>query len=390
MPRPLLARTAHGLHLPAADLHLDARHAPGTVFVSHAHSDHCSQAARILCTPETAALHDARRGAREAHTLPFHAPTRIGDAEVTLLPAGHALGSAMIVAESAEGRVAYTGDYKLRFNPFSPPAAVPRVDELVMECTFGEPRYVFPPDEVLVRKLYRFVDEAFDDDAVPVVLAYALGKGQEALWHLVRHGYDVVLHGAIANLCALHERLGHPFPGPGTWGRYERGKVGRRVLLTVPNTRKTAMVQGLERRRVCMLTGWALHPGAFNMYRDCDLVLPLSDHADFEELVRTARESGARKVWTVHGPASFAALLRSLGFDAEHLAEHPQSAGEEHRAATRAATRDGELPLEDAGTARAIGDVAPAPPPVTPRARAAGRRSAPPAADPDRQLGFDW
>ena len=148
--------------------------------MSHAHSDHCSQAARILCTPETAALHHARQGEREAFALPFHTLARVGEADVTLLPAGHALGSAMLVAESAAGRVAYTGDYKLRPNPFSPPAAVPRVDELVMECTFGDPRYVFPPDDVLLGRLYRFVDEAFDDDAVPVVLAYALGKGQEA------------------------------------------------------------------------------------------------------------------------------------------------------------------------------------------------------------------
>jgi Cft2 family RNA processing exonuclease len=390
---PLLARTAHGLYLPAPDLHLDARDAPGTVFVSHAHSDHCSRAARILCTPETAALHDARRGARAAHTLAFHEPARVGAAEVTLVPAGHALGSAMIVAESAAGRVAYTGDYKLRPNPFSPPAAVPRVDELVMECTFGEPRYVFPPDDVLVKRLYRFVDEAFDDDAVPVVLAYALGKGQEALWHLTRHGYDVVLHGAIANMCALHERLGHEFPGPGTWGRYERGKVGRRVLLTVPNTRKTAMVQGLARKRVCHLTGWALHPGALNMYRDCDLVLPLSDHADFEELVRTARESGARKIWTVHGPASFAGLLRSLGIAAEHLAEHPQSAGDEHRAAgaaaeAAAAARAGELPLGDAGApAPAAGDPAAGGAPPTARRRG-GRAAA--RVDLEGQLGFDW
>jgi Cft2 family RNA processing exonuclease len=278
--------------------------------------------------------------------------------------------------------VAYTGDYKLRPNPFSPPAVVPRVDELVMECTFGEPRYVFPPDDVLVRRLYRFVDEAFDD-AVPVVLAYALGKGQEALWHLTRHGYDVVLHSAIAKLCTLHEQLGCGFPGPGTWGRYERGKVGRRVLLTVPNTRKTAMVQGLARKRVCHLTGWALHPGAFNMYRDCDLVLPLSDHADFEALVRTARESGARKVWTVHGPASFAGLLRSLGIDAQHLAEHPQSAGDEHVAATAsAAARTGELPLGDVGATeekeRAI---------RTPTRRRDARTEA--GAD-EGQLGFDW
>jgi putative mRNA 3-end processing factor len=72
------------------------------------------------------------------------------------------------------------------------------------------------------------------------------------------------------------------------------------------------------------LTGWALHPGAHNIYKGCDLVLPLSDHADYDELVRTARESGARKVWTVHGPDSFADRLRALGIDAEHLGAHPQ------------------------------------------------------------------
>jgi hypothetical protein len=153
-------------------------------------------------------------------------------------------------------------------------------------------------------------------------------------------------------------------------------------------------VQGLARKRVCHLTGWALHPGALNMYRDCDLVLPLSDHADFEALVRTARESGARKVWTVHGPASFAGLLRSLGIAAEHLAEHPQSAGDEHRAAgaaaeAAAAARTGELPLDDAGApGAAVDDVAGKAPPAPRRARREGRAAA--RAEPEGQLGFDW
>lgn len=324
---PLVRLTRHGFHLPAPDLHLDARQAPGTVFVSHAHSDHCSRAARILCTPETAALHDARQGARDAVTLPYGEPHRIGAAEVTLLPAGHALGSAMIVARGDAGTVAYTGDYKLRPNPFSPPAVVPRCDALVMECTFGEPRYRFPPEDELVAKLCAFVDAARAEGATPVVLGYALGKGQEALWHLVRHGYDVVLHGAIARMCELHEALGHRFPGPGTWTRYKKGAVGDRVLLTTPSTRKTAMVQKLGKKRICYLTGWAYHPGAFNIYRDCDLVLPLSDHADFDELVRTATESGASRVYTTHGPASFAHHLRAIGIDALHVAEHPNDAG---------------------------------------------------------------
>jgi Cft2 family RNA processing exonuclease len=322
----LVRLTRHGLYLPDADLYLDARTAPGTVFVSHAHADHCSQASRILCTPETAALHDARRGRRDTIVIPFETPRRVHEAEITLRSAGHALGSAMIVARGPRGTAAYTGDYKLRPNPFAPAASVPRCDTLVMECTFGEPRYRFPPDESLVRQLYDFVDAALAARETPVVLAYALGKGQEALHHLTSRGYDVVLHGAIASMCQLHVELGHPFPGPGTWTRYRRGEVGDRVLLTTPSSRKTPMVQKLPAARTVYLTGWAYHPGAFNIYKDCDLVLPLSDHADFDELVRTATESGATKIYTTHGPPSFAQHLRTLGLDAEHLIEHPNDA----------------------------------------------------------------
>lgn len=333
----LLRSTEHGLFVPSAGLHLDARWAPGTVFVSHAHADHCSRAARIVCTPETAALHEARRGAREVLAIPLDTPTEIGEAIVVLHSAAHCLGAAMIEVRTEHGVVVYTGDYKLRPNPFAPPSAIPRCDVLVMECTFGEPRYVFPRDDDLITALYAFVDSALAENATPVVLAYALGKGQEALFHLTRRGYDVMLHGAIANLCNLHVELGHAFPGPGTWTRYRRGEIGKRVLMTTPSTRKTAMVQGLPSKRIAYLTGWAYHPGAHNIYKGIDLVLPLSDHADYDELVKTARESGARKVYTVHGPATFADRLCALGVDAEHLGSHPQDLWDDDEGAPTAA-----------------------------------------------------
>ena len=321
---PLLEVTRYGLYVPAARLYLDARWAPGSVFVSHAHADHCTRAERIVCTPETAALHQARRGHRDALVVPLNTPTTFGDAEVVLHSAGHCLGAAMIEVRTAAGVLVYTGDYKLRANPFTPPSRILRCDSLVMECTFGEPRYVFPADDELLARLFEFIDATLAMGAIPVVLAYALGKGQEALFHLTRHGYDVAVHGAIANLCRLHVELGHPFPGPGIWTPYRRGAVGHRVLLSTPSTRKTAMVQGLPAKRIAYLTGWANHPGAHNIYKGCDLVLPLSDHADYDDLVRTARESGASRIYTVHGPRTFAARLSALGHRAEHLAEHPQ------------------------------------------------------------------
>jgi putative mRNA 3-end processing factor len=335
----LVQVTPHGLYVPAADLYLDARWAPGTVFVSHAHADHCTRADHIVCTPETAALHAARRGPRSAIVVPYDTPTRVGDAEIVLHSAAHCLGAAMLEVRTADGALVYTGDYKLRPNPFTPPSRIPRCDVLVMECTFGEPRYVFPADDALLRQLYEFIEAAFVEGATPIVLAYPLGKGQEALHHLTSRGFDVVVHGAIANLCRVHVQLGHPFPGPGIWTPYRRGEVGRRVLLTTPSTRNTAMVQGIGRRRIVYLTGWAYHPGAHNIYKGCDLVLPISDHADYPELVRTARESGARRIYTVHGPDRFAERLRALGLSAEHLAAHPQDFCDEDEGAPTQSSR---------------------------------------------------
>jgi Cft2 family RNA processing exonuclease len=82
------------------------------------------------------------------------------------------------------------------------------------------------------------------------------------------------------------------------------------------------MITNIERRYVIMLTGWALHKSAPYMYKNVDLVLPLSDHADYDELVRLARESGAERIITMHGEPKFAAHLRELGLNAEHLAHH--------------------------------------------------------------------
>lgn len=314
---PVVLRDRFGLYVPAADLHLDARRAPGLSFVSHAHSDHCSSAPQIVCTRETAEFHRCRRGVKEVVTLAFGQQLQLQNATLELTPAGHTLGSAMAIVRSADGVLAYTGDYKLRPGPFSTGVTVPRCDTLVMECTFGEPRYRFPPETEVLERLFTFIDSALTAGDIPVVLAYAFGKTQDALYHLTGHGYSVGVHGPGAALCRAHVDLGYDFPGPGSWREWPEPDSQPQVLLMTPRGRDA--LPGSSRRYRCVhLTGWACsrNPGRFT---GRDFALPFSGHADFAELERTAAESGAQKIYTVHGSARFAAHLRSLGHDAEHL-----------------------------------------------------------------------
>ncbi|MDQ3516302.1 MAG: hypothetical protein M3403_05955, partial [Gemmatimonadota bacterium] len=84
--------------------------------------------------------------------------------------------------------------------------------------------------------------------------------------------------------------------------------------------------------------GWGCNPRARYMYGPCDLVLPISDHADFDDLVRTAVESGASTIYTVHGSPVFAAHLRSMGLNAEHLAAHPNKPDDTGRTSRQVTT----------------------------------------------------
>ena len=315
-----------GLYLPALDLWCDAKTPRSRCVVSHGHSDHIEAHGEIIATPETARILAHRLAAftGDAHLLPYGEPFDLpatGDtppARVTFSPAGHCLGAAQTLIEVGNTRICYTGDFKLRPNVAAETGVVVPCDVLIMECTFGEPRYAFPPDEQIHADLQTEIEAAYAAGEVPVVLGYALGKGQEALHLLTGWGYPVMCHGSTYNLAQLYEACGVQFPGP--YSRYVRGQVADNVLLAPPSVRKHAMLRALAPVRTILLTGWALHPGAFNIYRDVGRVLPLSDHADYPDLLRTVTESGAKTVYTVHGGPKFAADLQGRGVDARVLA----------------------------------------------------------------------
>lgn len=312
-----------GLRLPALDLWLDAHLPRARAFVSHGHADHIEAHGQIIATLETARIlrHRLQDSRGELTVVPYGEPLDLpGEtpARLTLYPAGHCLGSAQALIEVGDLRICYTGDMKLRPNVAAENGVIVPCDVLITECTFGEPRYVFPPDAEIHAALQAEIEAAYAEGEVPVVLGYALGKAQEALHLLTGWGYPVMCHGAVDTMCHIYEECGVSFPGP--YVRYERGNVADNVLLCPPSVRKHAMLRAIAPVRTILLTGWALHPGAFNIYKDVGRVLPLSDHAGFDDLIRYVEESGARRVYTVHGGTKFATVLRERGIDAHFLA----------------------------------------------------------------------
>ncbi len=305
-----------GLHLPQIGWSLDAQTRAERSFVSHAHSDHVARHRAILCTATTGRLVRARLpGRRDETILPYGRPHPLAPSvTATLYPAGHILGSSQILIEHAEhGSLLYTGDFKLRPSLTAEPCATPHAETLIMETTFGLPRYVFPPEEETVAKLIAFCRTTLSEHATPVLYCYSLGKAQEVLHALTPAGLPVMLHAEAARLTKIYEQCGVVFP---PWREFAARECGGHVVIGPPQGRDGAFLKKIPSARTAMITGWALDSGAIYRHR-CHAAFPLSDHADFPGLLRFVELVRPKRVLTLHGfAAEFAATLRARGIEA--------------------------------------------------------------------------
>ena len=303
------------VYLPQIDLWCDARRSVPVSFVSHAHSDHVARHRRIFASEATRRLMALRvPGKREEIVLPFGETYAFNaETELSLHPAGHILGSAMIRLVREGESFLYTGDFKLKPGRASEVCQPPQADVLVMETTFGLPRYIFPSSDKVVEDIVHFCRSTIEAGSVPILFAYSLGKGQEVLASLAGANLPVMLHPQCHKMTRLYEELGQVFP---LYRAFTPTEVAGHVVICPPQAKRSDWLQKIEPRRTAMISGWAIDSGAVYRYQ-CDAAFPLSDHADYNELWRVVELVQPKRVYTVHGfVQEFARDLRARGVEA--------------------------------------------------------------------------
>jgi DNA ligase-1 len=315
-------RYERGVYLPNQDIWLDPWDAKPFAFVSHAHSDHIAPHDEIIVSERTARLMQARMpGERREHVLNFGEKQTIRGLDITLIPAGHIFGSAQFFLETAAGSLLYTGDFKLRPGRSAEPAEWRQAQTLIMETTFGLPRYRFPPTEQIIGQIVSFCRDALETGAVPVLLGYSLGKAQEILCALSDAGLKPMLHGSVHQMTRIYEQFGQSFC---EYERYNANEVTGKVLICPPSVNRSRMLEKIKKKRVAMISGWAVDPNAIYRYQ-VDAAFPLSDHADYTDLLRYVELVKPERVLTLHGfAAEFARDLRERGIEAWALSEENQ------------------------------------------------------------------
>ena len=361
----------HGIYLPEANLLLDGSGVDAPTFITHAHADHVPRDRHkpVYSSPATAALMRARGHSGPIVEIPFGETVSLpgsvhhetgynasggnesghdesdrnksgsdesihdesdrkksgsdesGHTKVTLFPAGHILGSAMVFVETDRGSLLYTGDCRVPPSPASEGFQLPDspVDYLIIEATFALPIYKWQPHETLFHQIRAFATDALADGDTPILLCYNLGKAQEVMHALAACDPPVTvqIHGGGEKLCRIYEDFGIDL---GHWEPYNRETLPGKVLIAPSSTLESPMIRNLRKRRIAYVSGWAsLEARASQLL--ADTLIPLSDHLDFFELLDVCRKLKPRHIWLTHSPDPTVALhyLQQEGFSCSSL-----------------------------------------------------------------------
>jgi putative mRNA 3-end processing factor len=299
-----MALTPQGLYCPLGDFYIDPLHPVKKALITHGHADHARPGHQaVMATRQTLDIMALRYGkdyCTQEQAIPFGEKIRLKNITVTFVPAGHVLGSAQIILETAQHRLVVTGDYKRGQDATCQCFELVPCDALITEATFGLPVFTHPEPEEEIRKLLTSV-KLFPDKP-HLVGAYALGKAQRVISLIRKAGYDepLYIHGALQKLCDYYQSQGINLGELIHITAEQRKHAQGRIVLCPPGALSDTWSRGFGDCIKSMASGW-MQVRARARQRGVELPLIISDHCDWGELCLTIEETGAREIWVTHG-----------------------------------------------------------------------------------------
>lgn len=291
---------AIGLYCPYGDFYIDPQQPVKNAVISHAHGDHAVSGNNdVYCTEATYRFMQIRYGKNAGkvfHLAAYHQTFTLGKVNITFISAGHMLGSAQVLMEYQGVKYLYTGDYKLQPDATCTPYDFVEANVLITESTFANPETQHPDPVAEVLKMA--------DMKINILLgAYGLGKSQR----LIRMINDIIprkkilVHHRIMPLNTIYEQMGFPL---GKYELYSRKLMKNQdeYVYIVPPFTFDSYFKAVGVKRL-FASGWK------NLQVNEHDTLMISDHVDWNDILRVIERTGPQQIWTLHG-------------DGRHLAAH--------------------------------------------------------------------
>jgi putative mRNA 3-end processing factor len=323
-PQDLLCPKPAGLYCPPGDFYIDPVKPVARAVITHGHADHARAGhGAVLATTETLDIMGERYGAGFAQAMQAAAYGETvprDDVAVTLVPAGHVLGSAQVVVRWKGLTMVVSGDFKRRRDPTCPAFEPTPCDVFITEATFGLPVFRHPDDRDEIARLLRSVAQF--PDRCHLVGAYALGKAQRIIRLLREAGWDktIYVHGALERLNALYERHGIDLGSLALATGGKKADFAGQIIVAPPSATQDRWSRRFPDPVTAFASGW-MQVRARARQGGVELPLVISDHADWNELTGTVDELRPGELWITHGREEALARWAQLhGVEARALA----------------------------------------------------------------------
>ncbi len=285
--------TKIGLYCSYGGFYLDPKQAVTIAVISHAHADHAIGGnVNAYCTPTTQVFmqHRYKKFAAGTFYVKNYKETFIlNGVKISFIPAGHILGSAMVLMEYQQVKYLYTGDYKLEPDTTCEATEFVNADVLITETTFANPNTKHPNAELEIQKL--------NTTTTNIMLGtYALGKSQRLISLINKHCLQkrILVHHSIMPFVKIYEQMGINLGKYEIFDRKVMKNNLENMIYLVPPMVYHSYVRATGVIRV-FATGWK------NLQKNNQIQLYISDHADWDAILQTINKVNPSQIWTTHG-----------------------------------------------------------------------------------------
>lgn len=235
------------------------------------------------------AIYGLRLDRNKLGLLEYGKGFEIDGEKLTLFEAGHIIGSAQVLVESSGNRIVYTGDFKL------PEAEILSSDILVIEATYGHPSCTRPFRDSVEIELVRLVEDSLRIG--PVFIFGYHGKLQEVAGILRKGGIKepILMPKRIYDVARICQKHGMEL-GDFLLAESDEGlEASKGKFVGLYHMRSSRSFGGKGTK--IYLSGWEFE-APVKVVGEQEYEVALSDHSDFEQLLRYVEESDPKYVIT--------------------------------------------------------------------------------------------
>lgn len=320
----VLTMTSAGLYCEAGDFYIDPWKPVERAVITHAHGDHARWGSHAyLCSAEGEAVLRARLDpAARVQSVSWGESFQLGEARLSLHPAGHILGSAQVRVEVRGEVWVVSGDYKAEPDATCTPFEPIRCHTFITESTFGLPIYRWRPQREVFDEIAEWWRANREAGRASVIFGYALGKAQRLIAGLAgREEGPILTHGAVERLNRVYRASGVQLPATThAAAATERADASGALVVAPPLATNSPWLNRFGAISTAFASGWMRVRGT-RRRRSVDRGFALSDHVDWPALLAAIEATGAERVWVTHGYREpVVRWLRERGLEAEAIA----------------------------------------------------------------------